>query len=63
MSKAKDMNTNKIMYCATTGIVAAIMYFSAFGYLTNWEVKTAFGHLSFRDYFRIELAVPVVPNE
>jgi hypothetical protein len=49
------MNKNKIIYWATTGIVVAMMLFSAFGYFTNADMKAAFVHLGFPDYFRIEL--------
>ncbi|PJJ08387.1 DoxX-like protein [Flavobacterium sp. 1] len=51
------MNKNKIIYWATTGIIAAMMLFSAFGYFTNADMKAAFVHLGFPDYFRIELGV------
>lgn len=51
------MNTNKIIYWTTTGIIAAMMLFSAFSYLTNSDMKAAFVHLGFPNYFRIELAV------
>ncbi|WP_320463380.1 DoxX family protein [Pedobacter sp. CFBP9032] len=52
MSKAK-----KIIYWATTGIITAMMLFSAFGYFTNPDMKAAFVHLGFPDYFRIELGI------
>lgn len=51
------MNKNKIIYWVTTGIITAMMLFTAFGYLTNADMKAAFVHLGFPDYFRIELAV------
>lgn len=51
------MNKNKIIYWTTTGIISAMMLFSAFGYLTNPDMKAAFVHLGFPDYFRIELAI------
>lgn len=51
------MKTNKITYWATTGLVTAMMLFSAFGYFTNPDMKAAFVHLGFPDYFRIELGV------
>lgn len=51
------MNKNKIIYWATTGIIIAVMLFSAFGYFTNADMKAAFVHLGFPDYFRIELGV------
>lgn len=49
------MKKDKIIFWTTTGIVAAMMLFSAFGYFTNPEMKEAFVHLGFPDYFRLEL--------
>ena len=51
------MNKNKIIYWTTTGIITAMMLFSGFSYLTNADMKAAFVHLGFPDYFRIELGV------
>jgi|SRR5687767_2338976 hypothetical protein len=51
------MKTTKIIYWATTGIITAMMLFSAFGYFTNADMKAAFVHLGFPGYFRIELGV------
>ncbi|PXY40439.1 DoxX family protein [Flavobacterium cheongpyeongense] len=51
------MNKNKIIYWTTTGIISVMMLFSAFGYFTNADMKAAFVHLGFPDYFRIELGV------
>ncbi|PJJ09780.1 DoxX-like protein [Flavobacterium sp. 1] len=51
------MNKNKIIYWATTGIICAMMVFSAYGYFSNPDMKAAFVHLGFPDYFRIELGV------
>ena len=51
------MKTNKIIYWTTTGIISFMMLFSAFSYVTNPDMKAAFVHLGFPDYFRIELAV------
>lgn len=51
------MKKNKIIYWASTGVVGAMMLFTAFKYLTNQEMKEAFAHLGFPDYFRIELAI------
>jgi len=51
------MKTNKIIYWTTTGIITAMMLFSAFGYFTNPDMKAAFVHLGFPDYFRIELGI------
>lgn len=68
------MKKDKIIYWATTGLVSAMMLFSAFGYFTNEEMKSAFVHLGFPNYFRIELGalkilgalallLPVVPTK
>lgn len=51
------MNKNKIIYWATTAIISAMMVFSAYGYFSNPDMKVAFVHLGFPDYFRIELGV------
>lgn len=51
------MKKNRIIYWTTTGILAAMMLFSAFGYFTNEEMKAAFVHLGFPGFFRIELAI------
>ena len=51
------MNKNKIIFWVTTGLVAAMMLFSAFGYFTNPDMKAAFVHLGFPDYFRVELGM------
>jgi hypothetical protein len=51
------MKKDKIIYWTTTSIVAAMMVFSAYGYFTNQEMKAAFVHLGFPNYFRIELGV------
>lgn len=68
------MNKNKIIYWTTTGIISVMMVFSAYGYFSNPDMKAAFVHLGFPDYFRIELGVlkvlgalalilPQVPNK
>jgi hypothetical protein len=68
------MNRNKVIYWAATGIITAMMLFSAFGYFMNADMKMAFVHLGFPDYFRIELGVlkvlgafalilPMVPSQ
>jgi VIT1/CCC1 family predicted Fe2+/Mn2+ transporter len=49
------MKKNKTIYWTTTGIISLMMLFSAFNYFTNAEMKEAFIHLGFPDYFRIEL--------
>ena len=51
------MRKNKIIFWATTGIFSVMMLFSAYKYITAPELKAAFEHLGFPDYFRIELAV------
>ncbi len=51
------MKTDKIIYWISTGIVSAMMLFSAYSYLTNEDMKQAFVHLGFPSYFRIELAI------
>jgi DoxX-like family len=51
------MKTIKITYWILTVIIAVMMTYSAYMYLTNDQVKQAFVHLGFPAYFRIELAV------
>lgn len=49
------MKKTQIIYWITTGIIAFMMLFSAFSYFTSAEVKLAFEHLGFPDYFRVGL--------
>ncbi len=51
------MKAIKITYWITTVIIALMMINSAVMYFTKPEMKQAFAHLGFPDYFRIELAV------
>jgi hypothetical protein len=51
------MKTTKIFYWMLTAIVALMMVFSCYSYLTKPEMAAAFHHLGFPDYFRIELAI------
>jgi hypothetical protein len=51
------MKKDKIIYWTTTGVVSAMMLFSAYAYLTNETMKNGFVHLGFPGYFRIELAI------
>ncbi len=51
------MKATKIIYYATTGLITFAMLFSTYAYLTNPQLKWAFEHLGFPDYFRIELAI------
>jgi uncharacterized membrane protein YphA (DoxX/SURF4 family) len=51
------MKANKIVYWISTSIVAVMMIFAAWSYITNNQLKQAFVHLGFPSYFRIELAI------
>jgi len=51
------MKTLKIIYWVSTGIIALMMIFAAYSYVTNDQVKQAFVQLGFPGYFRVELAV------
>jgi DoxX-like family len=67
------MKKDKVVYWTTTGIVAAIMLWSAFNFSLNTEMKGAFAHLGLPNWFRVELTVakilgalalliPTIPN-
>lgn len=47
----------KITYWITTGIVALMMIYSAYAYITQPTIAQGFQHLGFPGYFRIELAI------
>ncbi|MEQ8473009.1 MAG: DoxX family protein [Marinoscillum sp.] len=47
----------KIIYWIITGIVSAMMLFSAFAYFTNPEIASGFEQMGFQDYFRVELGI------
>ena len=49
--------TNSVVYWTTTGILAVMMLFSAFSYLTNPQIAEGFKKLGFLDYFRVELGI------
>lgn len=51
------MKKDKIIYWVTTGVIGAMMLFSAYSYLTNETMKAGFIHLGFPSSFRIELAI------
>jgi len=51
------MKKTRIIYWTTTALFCLLMLFSAFNYLINPEMKSAFVHLGFPDYFRVELAI------
>lgn len=51
------MKAIKITYWVTTSIVALMMAYSTYAYLTQPALAQAFSHLGFPSYFRVELAV------
>ena len=51
------MKRIKIVYWISTGLFSLIMLVIASGYLTSEQLKAAFSHLGFPEYFRTELAV------
>lgn len=66
------MKARKITYWITTGLVVLGMLFSVYNYFFNPALKTAYVHVRFPDWFRVELgiakllgslalAIPVVP--
>ncbi|HEY8930611.1 MAG TPA: DoxX family protein [Mucilaginibacter sp.] len=54
------MKAIKITYWVTTVIVALMMTYSAYVYLTQPMMAQAFSHLGFPPYFRVELAIAKV---
>lgn len=55
--KTQKMKATKIIFYLSTGLISLAMLFSTYAYLTKPELKQAFQHLGFPDYFRIELAI------
>lgn len=53
----KNRKAFKITYWITTSLLALMMTFSAYAYLTQAEMKEGFIYLGFPDYFRVELAI------
>lgn len=51
------MKKIKVIYWVTTGLVAAVMLYTAFSYFTKAEMKESFERLGFPDFFRIELGI------
>ncbi len=51
------MKATKIIYWVTTSIVAIMMLYSCYAYLSQPAMKQAFQHLGYPDYFRVELAI------
>ena len=51
------MKATKITYWVTTAIVALMMVYSAYAYLSDDKMAQAFRHLGYPGYFRVELAI------
>jgi uncharacterized membrane protein YphA (DoxX/SURF4 family) len=51
------MKATKITYWVTTSIVALMMAYSFYAYLTQDAAVQGFHHLGYPDYFRVELAI------
>jgi hypothetical protein len=51
------MKKNQLIYRISTGLLVALMLFSAYTYFTSEAIKGAFVHLGFPDYFRVQLGV------
>jgi DoxX-like family len=51
------MKKETIIYWATTGLVSLMMLFSGYSYFANPDMKAAFAHTGFPDFFRVELGV------
>lgn len=49
------MKKDKIMYWISTGIIVAVMLWSAINFAFNPEMKEAFVHLGLPNWFRLEL--------
>jgi uncharacterized membrane protein YphA (DoxX/SURF4 family) len=56
-TEKKKMKAIKITYWVTTSIIALLMTYSAYAYVTQPAIAQGFIHLGFPSYFRIELAV------
>lgn len=51
------MKRDKVIYWIATGLVALMLAFSGTMYFISPDMKQAFVHLGFPDYFRIELGI------
>ena len=51
------MKKTKILYWSTTGVISAVMLWSALNFSFNPEMKGAFAHFGLPDWFKIELTV------
>jgi hypothetical protein len=49
------MKKETIIYWVTTGLFSAMMLFSGYSYFTSPDMKAAFAHVGFPDFFRVEL--------
>jgi len=56
------MKKYKILFWTSTGLISAMMLFSAYSYLTNPQMEAGFQHLGYPDYFRVELANAKFPG-
>jgi hypothetical protein len=56
-NKIRKMKTTKIIYWITTAILAFMMSYSAYAYLSEPGMDQAFQHLGYPAYFRVELAI------
>jgi DoxX-like family len=54
------MKKNNSIYWISTGLLSALMLFSAYNYIASPQMAAAFAHLGFADYFRYELAIAKV---
>jgi hypothetical protein len=56
-TNAQRMKTTNILYWTSTGLVAAMTAMAGLMYFADPSLATAFTHLGFPDYFRIELGI------
>lgn len=52
-----SMKKDKLIYWSSTGIIAAVMLWSAINFSFNEEMKGAFAHFGLPGWFRIELTI------
>ena len=57
MNEQTVTKKNSIAYWVTTGIVAAIMLWSAYNFTFNATYKEAFHHLGLSNWFKVELTI------
>lgn len=51
------MKKDQLIYRISTGLLVVLMLLSAYTYFTSEDIKGAFAHLGFPDYFRVQLGV------